>query len=74
MFGGEELFKQGVVEVQDCSGTGYGFCGFNYRHRKGFTLSVRSMGEDYAVDGYSVHCGHSQMPIRQLSGPDVKYP
>jgi hypothetical protein len=46
---GEGLVRQGVPEVESCSGTGYAFCRFHYRHRKGFDLSVTSMGEEYAV-------------------------
>ena len=50
------IVPPGVVEVEDCAGTGYGFCAFNYRHRKGFGLRVISMGEEYSVEGYSPYC------------------
>ena len=57
--GGPFLFPPGVAEVEDCSGTGYGFCAFNYRHKKGFGLRVISMGEEFSVVGYSPYCSGS---------------
>lgn len=56
MTGSEDLIQQGVIEMLYCSGTGYAFCGFNYKHRKGFRLSVATMGEDYGVTSYSIGC------------------
>jgi hypothetical protein len=56
MSGGEELFRQGVFEVEACSGTGYGFCAFNYESKKGFGLRVISMGEEYGVIGWTPYC------------------
>lgn len=47
----------GVVELENCSGTGYGFCAFDYRHRKGFGLRIITAGEDYGVTSYSTYCG-----------------
>ena len=52
----EVLRKQGVVEVEYCSGTGYGYCGFNYVSRKGFRLAVTSAGDDPNVIDYRVDC------------------
>jgi hypothetical protein len=51
------LNAQGVIEAGYCSGTGYGFCGFNYRHRKGLGLSVVSTGDGYPVISYAAQCG-----------------
>lgn len=54
--GAEDLDRQGVVEAQACSGTGYAFCAFSYRHRKGYGLSVTSMGEEYRVTKLDASC------------------
>jgi hypothetical protein len=51
-----DLVRQGVVEAESCSGTGYAFCSFAYRHRKGFGLRVTSMGEDHAVTRLEPSC------------------
>ena len=52
-----DLVGQGVIEVEACSGTGYGFCAFNYRHKKGFGLRVTTMGEEAnPVIGYEADC------------------
>ena len=59
MTGGEVLVQEGVLEVEACSGTGYGFCAFSYEHKKGFGLRVISAGEDYHVTSYEIHCGGS---------------
>jgi hypothetical protein len=52
------LVRRGVPEVEDCSGTGFGFCGYTYRGAAG-TLSVTSVGDDDspAVSGYQARCG-----------------
>lgn len=52
----EDLRKQGVVEVELCSGTGYGYCIFNYANAKGFRLVVTSAGDDPLVIEYRVNC------------------
>lgn len=52
----EDLRKQGVLEVEVCSGTGYGYCVFNYANRKGFRLVVTSAGDDPNVIDYGVNC------------------
>ncbi len=51
------LIRRGVPEVEDCSGTGFGFCGYNYRIQ-GATLSVTTVGDnDFpTVAGYSITC------------------
>ncbi|MGL3821721.1 hypothetical protein [Sphingopyxis sp. R3-92] len=57
-FGRENDFhKQGVVEVESCSGTGYGFCSFQYAQGSR-TLGVTTVGEspDDFVSFYSVSC------------------
>ena len=59
-----ELRRAGVVEVESCSGTGYGVCVFNYRHALGATLRVTSAGNDaprtgFVID-YSVSCPAQQ--------------
>lgn len=57
-FGREiELVKRGILEVESCSGTGFGYCSFLYRGSAG-TLSVTTVGDDDlpGVSGYSVEC------------------
>lgn len=51
------LRKQGVVEAEICSGTGYGFCIFNYAKPKGVSLVVTSAGDGDTVISYDVQCG-----------------
>lgn len=53
-----DLVRRGVPEVEDCSGTGFGFCRYGYRGTAG-TLSVTTVGDnDFpAVSGYGVRCG-----------------
>jgi len=55
----ERLRRSGVTEVEICSGTGYGYCVFNYRHAKGPKLVVTSAGDDPHVIDYDVRCGGS---------------
>lgn len=52
-----DLVKLGVVEAEACSGTGLGYCNFNYRGEAG-TLSVTTVGDnDYpSVSDYDVKC------------------
>jgi len=52
-----ELVRRGLPEVEDCSGTGFGFCGFTYRGRGG-TLNVTTVGDNDmpAVAGYDATC------------------
>ncbi|MBR0662189.1 hypothetical protein [Neoroseomonas oryzicola] len=52
-----DLVRRGVPEVEDCSGTGFGFCAYSYGGAAG-TLSVTTVGDnDFpAVAGYSVRC------------------
>ncbi|MGE4323307.1 MAG: hypothetical protein AB7E60_09795 [Sphingobium sp.] len=52
------LAMRGVSEVEDCSGTGFGYCRFRYRSGAG-TLSVVTAGDDEwpGVARYSVDCG-----------------
>lgn len=54
-----DLAKQGVVEVDDCSGTGFGYCAFNYKGPAGTGLSVTTVGdaEMPLVSGYGADCG-----------------
>lgn len=56
------LAQDGVVETASCAGTGYGYCGFSYHHRKGFDLSVVSTGEDHQVTRLDVSCGDRTRP------------
>lgn len=57
----EEIAKRGIVEVQDCSGTGFGFCGYIYKGAAG-DLFVTTFGEVAAdgsmphVAGYRIDC------------------
>lgn len=52
-----DLVKRGIVEAESCSGTGMGYCGFNYSGPAG-TLSVTTTGDgDYpTVSYYDVNC------------------
>lgn len=40
-----------LPELVDCAGTGFGYCGYNYSHKDGASLSVTSAGE--ALEGSS---------------------
>lgn len=53
-----ELAKAGFEEVASCAGTGFAFCGFDYK-RSGARLTVVTAGEDEQplVSGYQVECG-----------------
>lgn len=52
-----ELSKQGIVEIDICSGTGFNFCNFYYR-KDAMELSVSTTGEDGfpPVVGYGAQC------------------
>lgn len=50
------LPEDGVIEMENCSGTGFGLCRFAYARASGETLGVVSMGETHAVSGFSVTC------------------
>ena len=58
----QEIAARGVPEVEDCSGTGFGFCGYTYAGGAG-SLSVTTVGEGSedgglpVVSGYGVDCG-----------------
>ncbi|WP_230181631.1 hypothetical protein [Aquabacterium sp. CECT 9606] len=39
-----EIYRAGIIEVEECSGTGQNFCSFNYG-RKGKCLLLQSRGE-----------------------------
>ncbi len=60
-----EFKKRGIVEVEDCSGTGFGFCRFNYSGEAG-KLYVTTAGE-YGeggfmpfVYGYGLDCAETK--------------
>ncbi|MCG0456675.1 hypothetical protein L6R44_11210 [Enterobacter cloacae complex sp. ECC445] len=52
----KKLNTEGIVEVDSCSGTGFGFCSFNYQREGGISLNVITMGDDYTVTDYSANC------------------
>lgn len=54
-----DLAKQGLVEVEDCSGTGFGYCGFTYKGPADTGLSVTTVGDAAMpiVAGYGASCG-----------------
>lgn len=57
----DSLIKAGLPEVQDCSGTGFGYCSFEYEAENGAVLSVTTAGEGEegstpVVVGYGVQC------------------
>lgn len=51
------LRRAGVIETQGCSGTGYALCGFRYRHPRGTSLYVATVGEEQRIFSYEVECG-----------------
>lgn len=56
----QRLYDEGVKEVDSCSGTGFGYCNFDYTREGGAGLSVITIGDDFMVSGYYVHCPNSQ--------------
>lgn len=52
-----DLVERGILEVESCSGTGFGFCSFSYRGSAG-TLSVTTVGDGEfpSVSGYGATC------------------
>jgi hypothetical protein len=50
-----QLAKSGVIEAEDCSGTGVGYCGFAYDGPAG-VLGVTTAGDDHSVVSYGVAC------------------
>jgi hypothetical protein len=63
--GASRLAKRGIVEAQDCAGTGVGYCGFSYRGPAG-VLHVITIGDDSPGDNsvvnYSVECNRPTKP------------
>jgi hypothetical protein len=53
----QTLAADGIVELDDCSGTGFMYCGFGYTHAGGLALDVTTVGEGYRVQDYGVRCG-----------------
>ena len=56
-----DMADNGLEEVHECAGTGFGFCNFQYRHAEGWTLDVTTVGEGMegkgpAIVGYNVAC------------------
>lgn len=53
----DALLRQGVPEVESCSGTGFAYCAFGYRGAAGM-LHVSTAGDDElpSVAGYGVDC------------------
>lgn len=52
----KELNSEGITEVDSCSGTGFGFCNFDYQREGGISLNVITMGDDFTVTDYGAHC------------------
>lgn len=52
----KELNSEGINEVYSCSGTGFGFCNFDYQREGGISLNVITMGDDFTVTDYGAHC------------------
>lgn len=50
------LRRNGIVEAESCSGTGYGLCTFIYEDAAGRTLSITTAGDDPEVLQYGVDC------------------
>lgn len=56
----EDLVQAGITEVNDCAGTGFGYCSFSYQSTAG-TLSVTTVGDPQlpdtpSVSAYNVAC------------------
>lgn len=72
----QAIAAAGVTEVEDCAGTGFGFCSYAYEGPAG-GLSVATAGEpsdEYglpAVVGHSVRCGGQQLPGNGLDQPSA---
>jgi len=72
----QEIAAAGVTEVEDCAGTGFGFCSFAYEGPAG-SLSVVTAGEptdDHglpAVVGHSAQCAVQQPPGNGLDLPSA---
>lgn len=60
--GAEAAAGSAAGEAESCSGTGYAFCGFDYRHPKGFGLSVTTTGEERRVSSVAVQCTPPSTP------------
>jgi hypothetical protein len=50
-----QLGTRGIIEAESCSGTGAGYCSFNYRGAAG-ALHVTTAGDYNKVDRYGVDC------------------
>jgi hypothetical protein len=48
--------KTGLTEVHECAGTGFGFCGLDYRHSGGENLSVTTADDPPQVISYDIRC------------------
>lgn len=58
----KEMADEGFPEIQDCAGTGFNYCGFDYQNDSGDVLEVTTAGERYEgsgpdVSSYGVTCG-----------------
>jgi len=51
------LREMGISEVDGCSGTGFGYCGFSYNNA-GHSLSVTTVGDTPSVLSYDVKCSN----------------
>ncbi|KMK10075.1 hypothetical protein ABW06_24005 [Pluralibacter gergoviae] len=51
-----EFYQHGIREADSCSGTGFGFCSFNYVRDSGATLNVVTVGDDATVTDYGAEC------------------
>lgn len=52
----ERLNDEGIHEVSSCSGTGFGFCSFDYQREGEILLFVTTMGDDFTVTDYAATC------------------
>lgn len=57
----KDMAAGGLEEIQDCAGTGFGYCNFQYSHDGGFTLDVTTVGEGIdgkgpSIAGFDVVC------------------
>ncbi|ASV87590.1 hypothetical protein CES85_2253 [Ochrobactrum quorumnocens] len=51
------LREMGISEVDGCSGTGFGYCGFSYKNAD-HSLSVTTVGDTPSVLSYDVKCSN----------------
>jgi len=57
-----DMIESGYPEVEDCSGTGQGFCSFAYRNEAGDRLTLVTAGETPTARHAAVQCAGEGEP------------